>query len=276
MAIFGTIGLFAGPITIASGELSFWRSIIALCVLTISFAFSGGFKALKVTKKQLFLLVLSGSAMAANWIFLFNAYKLTGVALSTLCYYFAPALVIIGSWLLYKEKLTWMQGICFLVATTGVVLIAVNGGTGEGNAAGIALGLAAALCYAFVVLVNKSINDMDSRARTFYQFLVAAVFLLPYVYMDSGFAIGSMDFTGIACLLTLGIIHTGIAYLMYFSALSGLTGQQAATLSYIDPFTAVLLSVVILQEPLGILQIIGGVAVLAGTLCSELLPTKKK
>ncbi len=79
-----------------------------------------------------------------------------------------------------------------------------------------------------------------------------------------------MDGVGWACLLTVGLVHTGVTYCLYFSSLKELPGQQAAILSYIDPLVAVLVSVLILGESIGVIQVVGGLLILGFTLWNEI------
>ena len=72
--------------------------------------------------------------------------------------------------------------------------------------------------------------------------------------------------------LVVGLIHTGVTYCMYFSSLKELPGQKAAILSYIDPLVAVLISVTILGESMGLWQAVGGVLILGFTLLNEISP----
>jgi drug/metabolite transporter (DMT)-like permease len=71
-------------------------------------------------------------------------------------------------------------------------------------------------------------------------------------------------------LLIIGIIHTGITYCLYFSALRDIPGQEAAILSYIDPLVAVAISVFVLGEQLTLLQLLGGILILGFTLYNEI------
>ena len=92
--------------------------------------------------------------------------------------------------------------------------------------------------------------------------------------LTGGFELGGMDAIGWGSLLTVGLVHTGIAYCLYFSSVKELPGQKAAILSYIDPFVAVLISVTVLDEALTLWQIIGGVLILGFTLFNELTAQK--
>ena len=124
---------------------------------------------------------------------------------------------------------------------------------------GILFGLGAACLYATVVLVNKFIKNVEGIHRTFVQFVGAAVVLLPYVLLTEGIHLGALDASGWVNLVIVGVVHTGVTYCLYFSALKDLPGQKAAILSYIDPLVAVLVSVTVLGETMTLLQAAGGV-----------------
>ena len=276
MFIFGTLAPFVRNIGVSSGELALYRAVLAAVLV-------GGF--LLVTrqklpigsiKKELILLLLSGVAMGVNWIFLFEAYKYTTVSVATLSYYFAPVIVMVLCPLLFKERLSRKQIFCFVMSTAGLVLITGTTGGGKQDLLGIAFGLSAAIFYATVMLLNKFIKGVTGLHRTFVQFLSAIIILIPYVLFTSGFNFVGLDKVGITALLIVGLVHTGITYCMYFSALKDLPGQKVAILSYIDPLVAVLVSVVWLREGITVPQIIGGLLILGFTLWSELPIGKKK
>ena len=134
---------------------------------------------------------------------------------------------------------------------------------------GILFGLGAAVFYATVVLLNKFIKNVAGIQRTLLQFLAAILILLPYVVATGTSGIAKLDPLGVVCLLTVGLIHTGVTYCMYFSALKELKGQEAAILSYIDPLVAVFMSVFILGESIKWLQLLGGALILGFTLWNE-------
>ena len=74
----------------------------------------------------------------------------------------------------------------------------------------------------------------------------------------------------VALLLVAGIVHTGIAYALYFGSMDALNAQTVAIFGYIDPAVAILLSTLLLKETLGIGGIIGAVLILGATLWSEM------
>ncbi len=271
MVIFGTLGVFTRNIGVTSGELALYRAVLASVLIGFYLVFikKSGLN-LKNAGRELPLLLASGIAMGINWILLFQAYRYTTISAATLSYYFAPVIVTVASPLLFHERLTAKQIICFVMSTLGLVLIIGTGG-GEETAeiTGILFGLGAAFFYAAVILLNKFIKNVAGIQRTILQMLTAVVTLLPYVALSSGFNLNLLDGTGWACLLTVGLFHTGITYCLYFSALKDLTGQEAAILSYIDPLVAVIISVLLLGEPMTLMQLIGGALILGFTLWNE-------
>lgn len=273
MAIFGTLGIFTRNIAISSGELALYRAILAAALIFVYLIFTKQKIDFRLIKKELLLLLLSGIAMGINWILLFEAYKYTTISAATLSYYFAPVIVTVVCPILFKEKLSGKQIICFLMSTLGLVLITGIGDLRNGNDfIGILFGLGAALFYAAVILLNKFIKNVEGIHRTFLQFLSAIVILIPYVIITSGVTLGNLNLTGWVNLLIVGFIHTGVTYCMYFSSLKELPGQKAAILSYIDPLVAVLISVAILGETMTIWQVIGGILILGFTLWNEISP----
>ncbi len=271
MAVFGTIALFVREIPLPSGEIALFRAVLATFLIGLYLLFKKMNPVAGVNRKDLLLLLLSGAAMGFNWILLFEAYRHTTVSLSTLCYYFAPMLVTVLSPLLFKERMTAKQLLCFLFSTLGLVLIVGVSGTGGGNhLVGALFGLGAATLYASVVLLNKCIKSVGGINRTFLQFLAAIAVLTPYVVLSGGFHLNTLGSRGLIFLLIVGFVHTGITYCLYFSSLWRLQGQQAAILSYIDPLVAVILSVTVLGEPITLWQVIGGVLILGFSLFNEI------
>lgn len=275
MVIFGTLGPFVRNIPVASGELALYRAVLAALLIGMFLLLTRQKIPFSAIRREIPLLLVSGMAMGVNWILLFEAYKYTTVSVATLSYYFAPVIVTVVCPILFKEKLTGRQILCFVMSTLGLVLITGIGEVGGGRGLiGILFGLGAAVFYAAVILLNKFIRNVEGIHRTFLQFLAAIVILLPYVLMTGGVTLGGMNAVGWVNLLIVGLVHTGVTYCMYFSSLKELPGQKAAILSYIDPLVAVIISVTVLGEAMTAQQAIGGVLILGFTLWNEIAPGK--
>ena len=275
--MFGTIAPFVRHISVSSGEVALYRAVLAAVLIGLYLLVTKQRIPFKAIKRELPLFLLSGVAMAFNWILLFEAYKYTTVSVATLSYYFAPVIVTAVCPILFKEKLTAKQILCFIMSTVGLVLITGLGDMSQGSDhfKGILLGLGAAVLYAVVMLVNKFIKNVDGIHRTLLQFLAVIAILTPYVLLTSGVTVQNLNGAGWACLLIVGLLHTGVTYCLYFSSPKELPGQKAAILSYIDPLVAVLISVLLLHETMTLLQVIGGALILGFTLYNEIGNNKK-
>ena len=272
MAVFGTVALFVRNIPVSSSEIALYRAVMAALLLGAFLLLSGQKIDFRAIRKELPLLLISGMAMGINWILLFEAYRYTTVSVATLSYYFAPVIVTVACPILFKEKMGVKQWLCFGMSTLGIVLITGVGDLSAGNThlIGILFGFGAAALYAAVVLLNKFIKGVAGIQRTFLQFVAAILILLPYVLLTGGIHLHSLSGSGWVNLLIIGIIHTGITYCLYFSALRDIPGQEAAILSYIDPLVAVTISVFVLGEQLTLLQLLGGILILGFTLYNEI------
>ena len=272
MCIFGTIGILRRYIPLSSSLVALVRGIIGSVFLIAVLAIRRQSPDKSALRKYLPLLTLSGAAIGFNWILLFEAYNHTSVAVATLCYYFAPILVILASPIVLKEKLTPKQILCTTVALVGMVLISGVTDSGFGGLSelkGVLLGLGAALLYACVILMNKKMPDVPAYDKTILQLSTAAIALVPYVLLTEDFSAIRLTPLALGLLLVAGIVHTGIAYWMYFGSIGSLNAQSVALLSYIDPILAIILSMVVLHEPMGIPAAIGAVLVLGAAYISE-------
>jgi drug/metabolite transporter (DMT)-like permease len=184
----------------------------------------------------------------------------------------APVIVILLSPLVLREKPGRGQLICSAAAVCGAVLI--SGAAGGGSFRGIALGLSAAALYAAIVLTNRFIRGLESLVITLSQLGIAAVCMVGYNLASGALQGLSLGGREIGILALLAVVHTGIAYLLYFGSLQGLPAQRAAIMSYIDPVVAVLLSALLLHQAMSVPQIVGTVLILGAALVSELLPKK--
>ncbi|MCM3726458.1 DMT family transporter [Neobacillus cucumis] len=274
MLIFGSIGVFVKNIEMSSSEIAFLRGIIgSLFLLGASFLLKHkpSFKALK---ENALLLLLSGGAIGLNWIFLFESYRYTTISNATISYYFAPIFVmILAPWVL-KEKLTSVKIGCIIAAMIGLFLIVNPGGEGQNHTLGIFYGLLAAALYASVIIMNKFIKNLSGFEITLVQLLAAAIVLLPYIAWQGNLTFSGLNSTSIIFILILGIVHTGLAYFLYFTSIQELKGSSIAVLSYIDPISAVIIAAIFLGESMTVIQMMGGVLILGSTFLSEKLELK--
>lgn len=295
MLIFGTIGIFRNLIPMPSSVIALIRGAGGTIFLTLFCLITKKKLSGPAIRDNLVLLVVSGACIGFNWILLFEAYRYTSVPTATLCYYLAPVIVILVSPILFKEPLPPRKIVCVIVALAGMVFVTgVADGflpgmnkdvtqavtSGKDDLKGILFGLGAAVLYASVVLMNKKLTQVQAFERTVMQLGSATVALVPYVLLTGEWR--GLDWNGasIGLLFVVAVVHTGIAYALYFGAIKDLPAQTSALLSYIDPVSAILFSAALVnyfenEKPLTPTGIVGAVLVLGATLLGELSVSHK-
>ena len=270
MCIYGTIGLIRKYIALSSSLVALSRSVIGAVCHILAIIIRRKKPDVATLKKNAVYLCISSLALGFNWVLLFEAYSYLSVATATLIYYFAPTLVIFLSAPLFKDKLTLKHIICAVVSLVGMVLI--SGITEEGfslSITGILLSVGAMLLYATVVILNRKANEVDPFDRTAFQLSVSAIILLPYVLLTDKTLFFGVSTPSILLLLVLGTVHTGLAYLMYFSSIGSLKSHTVAIFSYIDPTLAVILSFTVMQEGFTLSALIGAILIILSSIISE-------
>ena len=271
MLLFGTIGIFVRTISMPSSIIALVRGIIgSIFLLLVVFARRTGID-MSAVKRNWWKLLLSGGCIGVNWILLFEAYRFTTVATATLCYYLQPVIVVLGSALVLKEKLSIRKLLCVLVAILGMIPVSgvLESIPTAGEVTGILLAIGAALLYGINILTNKTMQGLSPFDMTIFCMITATLTLLPYTLLTEDWGAIVWEPSSVALLLVVGIIHTGVAYAMYYSALEKMKAQEVAIYGYIDPICAILLSALLLSEPLTVGIVIGAVMILGATYISE-------
>ncbi|WFA07972.1 DMT family transporter [Tissierella sp. Yu-01] len=272
MLTFGSISIFVRKIGLPSSVISLLRAIIASLFLILYSVITKNKISMQKIKDNFWLLLLSGSAMGANWIFLFEAYKYTTVSNATLTYYFEPAIVMLLSPFLLKEKLSIRKFISIVVAVAGLFMIVNTDSSVVGSynhPLGLTYGLIAAILYATVILTNKFFKNLSGLEATLIQLVVSVIVLVPYVLFVERPTLDIFKAEFIPYILILGILYTAIPYLLYFTGMQNLKGQTIAMLSYIDPVSAVIISAVVFKESLTLLQVAGGMLILGSSYIND-------
>lgn len=276
MGIFGTLGIFVRYIPLPSSVIALCRAVLGLIFLAAVMLLGRKKPDWHAIRKNLLLLILSGIAMGFNWVALFESYKYTTVATATVCYYLAPLLLLLACPLL-GEKLTLKKLVCIGIALVGLVFVSdvLEGEMPPPSAIkGLLLGVGAAVLYATVMFLNKKLSPIPAYDKTVMQLGSAAVIMLPYILLSQTTPLPTLTVLQWSLMLVVGIVHTGIAYALYFGSLKELNTQTIAVFSYLDPAIAVILSALVLRESMSFGNIIGTVLILGSALYSE-LPEKK-
>ncbi len=279
MLVFSTVAIFRRYTTLASGFIAMVRGILGAAVLLLIVLVWKKKIDTRNLKKRLPILIITGILIGANWILLFESYNYTSVAVAVLCYYMAPSFVILASPFVLGEKLTAVKVVALVLSLVGMVFVsgALESGFSLSGSAiiGVLLALGAAVFYASVILCNKKIEGVDTNTLTIVELFSAGIVVLPYTLLAESISLSDFTPLSIVLLVILGVVHTGIAYALYFGSLPALNATTVAVLGYIDPILAIVLSAIILKEPMTPLTIVGAVLILGATLLADLKGAKK-
>lgn len=268
LLLFGSNGIVASYIDLSSSRIVLLRTLVGSLFLILVFLLSGRKFTFYKHKKQFALLVISGMAMGASWIFLYEAYTRIGVGIASVLYYCGPIIVMALSPVLFGEHLTAAKLTGFVLVLAGIVLLNENAFVGAGDLIGIVCGLSSAALYALMLICNKKAKDVvgfeNSVLQLFIAFLTAAVF----IGASEGYDI-KVPTASILPILVLGLINTGVGCYLYFSSIGQLNVQTVAVCGYLEPLSAVILSAIVLNEQMLSLQILGTVFIIGGAVICE-------
>ena len=273
LCIYGTIGWALAYINLPSEVVVLFRGAIGAAFILAALLIVKRRIDWAAIRQNLVWLAAGGVSLGLNWVLLFASYRATTVAVASLCNYMFPVILIIVAPFVLGEKRSFKKAFCAFIAVVGMVMVSgvVEGGAEGVTAEGLALGLGAAVFAAVMVLCNKNLKDIPMLERSAIQLVFAALAALPFVLANNVGQTLEPDVLSLCLILLLGIVHTGIAYILYFGGLSGLSAQASAVLGYVEPAVSVLVSTLILHEPLSIVGWAGAVIIIGAAALSEII-----
>jgi RarD protein len=275
LLLFGSNGIVASYILLSSEKIVYLRTLIGSIFLIFVFAMSRQKVQFWKNKSHFLYLVISGVAMGASWIFLFEAYAQIGVSIATLAYYCGPVIVMILSPLIFKEKISRAKLLGFFAVIIG--MLCVNGQAFiQGRISlGLIFGILSAIMYAIMVVFNKKAVSITGLENATCQLVISFITVAILMGMKQGFSVNMME-GNLIPILILGVVNTGIGCYFYFSSIGHLPVQTVSILGYLDPFSALIFSAAFLGEKLSLVQIAGAVLILGGAAYGELFRSKNK
>lgn len=267
MLIFGTNGILVHHISLASSQIILMRTLIGGLLLTLIVLLRGGFDRAGI-RADLLPLLLGGSVLGLNWVALFEAYRQLNVSLATLIYYVGPILVLLFSPLLFREKLNSRKITSVVLVAVGLVCISGSIALRGMSMRGLLTAVVSALFYAAVIIFNKRITHTGGMQTAALELDIAFVIVLIYMMLTVGPPHPAVS--DIPWIAVIGLVNTGLAYLLYFSGLQKLPAQSAALISYVDPVSALVFSALFLHETMTPVQILGAVLIIGGAVFGEL------
>ena len=246
--IWGSLGVMVRNIDMEPFSIVAYRSLIALPIMLVLFR-----KKKDNLKKNYKLLLLASIAITMAWSSHFYAFKLTTIANTVVLLYTGPIYVAILSPLVLKEVREKKANICLILSILGIFLMYNQGLGDELNDRGLMLVSISGILFAFVIMATKKLSkDYSSITIVTMQLFISAIILSPALFVEQ-----QVVMENIMLLVILGLVHTAIAEFLFIDGLIKVSTQKASTISYIEPASAIIYAVILLNEIPEGLEIIG-------------------
>jgi drug/metabolite transporter (DMT)-like permease len=262
MLMSGAIGWLVVSSQQSSENVVFFRCVFGSATLAIVCAALGFFRRDLFSWRMLGLTALGSAAIVANWILLFAAYSRASISMATAVYNTQPFMLVALGAVVFRERITASVVAWLCVAFVGLVLVvkvepAVLAVPGE-YLEGVAFAVGAAFLYAVSSIITKHLKGTPPHLIALIQVGLGVVMLAPFVHFDALPASGSQWLK----LATLGIVNTGVMYVLLYGAIQKLPTAMTGALSFIYPVVAIIVDRVAFGQKLAWVQIVGAVLIL--------------
>ncbi|CAG9194466.1 Threonine/homoserine efflux transporter RhtA [Paraburkholderia sabiae] len=265
--LMGTIGVFVEEARLGALTLVFFRCLFGFLSLAAYCAWKGYFARRYFTRRTVMLAAISGVLMVTQWVGFFDAIHRTSIAVATVVFHVQPFWVVLIGAALFNERL----GVDRLgwIATAFVGLVLASGvaaaGSLQGHTSyriGIGEALAGSVLYASVTLIAKSLGDLRPHLLTLAQCAVGVV-CLPFIAPLGAEHIAASQWFW---LIGMGVLHTGLSYVLIYGALPKLTTPVIAVLLFVYPLTAIAVDAIVYGRALSVAQMAGMVLIVVASL----------
>jgi drug/metabolite transporter (DMT)-like permease len=248
MIIWGTVGLFAILSKVSALEIAFYRCLIGSICLGV-YLFHG--KKSIPFNKSLIKIGLAGIFLVLNWVFLFKSFQVSSITIGNMSYYLQPLILLTLGVLFFKEKLQAYKVALILFALIGVMMTILAKNIPIHNILiGAVFALIAALFYSILTILMRS-NKMGFFEVIFVQLVIGLIVLVPFIHFSK------LSWLSIIYLIIIGIVHTVIAYYLYYKSIGKVDLTSIAIVSYLDPIIAIGTDILFFNRTLNMIQIIG-------------------
>lgn len=261
MAISGTIGWFVVQSGQAALDVVFWRCAFGAATLALVCAALGLLRGV-LSWRQAAWAALGGVAIVTNWLLLFGAYSHASISIATAVYNTQPFMLVAFGALLFGERIT-LPKLGWLALAFGGMLLIVQARPGASHAGsnyalGIAMALGAAFFWAVASVIAKRLTGTPPHLIALVQVCVGVLMLAPF----ANFGALPQDLRTWVLLVTVGVVHTGLMYILLYGAVQKLPTYLQGALSFIYPVVAIAVDYVAFGHRLQPAQWLGAAAIL--------------
>lgn len=266
MVLSGTIGWFVLKADQPVFNVVLFRCLLGSIGLSAYCALRGFFHSVRLSAGQVAILVLGAITLSANWCFLFTAYRLTSIGITTVAYNVQPFLLLIASFVIWRQRPTAASVFWLALSFCGLFVLAMPWSEGQSDEylQGIACALAAAMLYAASTLLTKTLSrTMRPELIAVGHMLTGILVFLPLVDLNHL----PLSASQVGAIATLGFVHSTLMYVLLYGAYQKAATTSIAILGFIYPLTAVVVDFLAYGKVLSLPQAFGGALIVASAAC---------
>lgn len=260
MTLSGTLGFFVLESGQNAWNVVFFRCVFGMLALLAYCHFRGLLTRRHFTRATFLMALAAGAALVLNWVLLFSAYRLSSISLATAVYNFQPFFLMALGAVFLGERPTASRLAWAVLAFGGLILLLDLDAAQlsweslcGGRLLGLLLGLAAGALYAATAIIVKRLAGVPPHLLALVQVTLGVFMLLPM----TDFAAAPAHAPQWACLAILGVVHTGLMYILLYSAIQKLPTSSIAALSFIYPAVAIMVDYLFFGQRLDVAQAAG-------------------
>lgn len=270
MLVAGTVGVFFKESHQAIFNVIFYRCLFGIIFLSIFCYVKGYFQQHKLTSSRLALIILSGVCLVFNWVLIFKSFSLTTITLGTIVYHTQPFFVVILGSLVFNTTVSQNKIRWIVLAFLGLVLVTklwsgifpIN----KSYMLGIFYALLAAILYAITTIIAKYLKGVRPHLIALIHMILGVFLVLPFTCLEKVPLFGSHWYY----LVGIGVLHTGIVYILMYSSYQKLMTPAIAVLTFVNPASAILSDFIIYGHTLEPIQGVGIALIILASLAVNL------
>ncbi|HEX7836495.1 MAG TPA: DMT family transporter [Kofleriaceae bacterium] len=242
MIVSGSIGLVVTESGLAAPDVVLGRCAIGAVAVAAYCVSTRSFRGVRYTWRTFALTLAGGLCIVANWVLFFTAFSFTTITITTVVYHIQPFVLALMGWAVFGDRVTLDQAGWMSFAFGGIVLLTGVGPVAFGPAlcAGVGLAIAASVLYSTASIIAKQLRTIPPQVTLLVQLAVGSLAVLPLA-SSPAIALGPRP---VLWILALGVVHTGMLYVLIYGALQRLPTTAIAMLTFIYPGVAVVLDVI--------------------------------
>jgi len=255
---FGLAGLFGKLISLPPLAIVFGRVFFASLFLIVL---------LRVQKQKLrlenrrdaFFFVLLGLVLTIHWVTFFLSIQLSTVAIGLLTFSVFPVFVTFMEPLFFKTRVHPKDVLTALITFFGVALVIPSFHFESAMTQGALWGVVSGFAFAILSILNKNfVSRYPSPVISFYQSLVSALILLPFI----GLMRPTLEPKNLILLAILGVIFTGVSHTLFINGMKHVKAQTASIIASLEPVYGIIAALILLGEVPSGRAILGGLIIL--------------